>query len=169
VLAEVAVVDRPQERRARRLGDHGECHRLRVDVGIDAPVVLTGPDRVCDVPVDPRRALRDARGQARTLPRAAQLDGEHMGGARLEAHYPLSAIFHGLGLNVTVVSYGDRVDWGIAGDPEQISDAWGRLISVSGVVENATVRRPDIRPVERVFGASTVASSSAGARGGSSE
>lgn len=52
-------------------------------------------------------------------------EAQYMAGARLEAHYPLSAIFHGLGLNVTVVSYGDQVDWGIAGDPEQITDAWG--------------------------------------------
>src|SRR5207245_2880276 len=52
-------------------------------------------------------------------------EAQYMGGARLVAHYPLSAIFHGLGLNVTAVSYRDQVDWGIAGDPEQITDAWG--------------------------------------------
>jgi hypothetical protein len=50
-----------------------------------------------------------------------------MAGARLLAHFPLSAIFHGLGLNITVVSYGDQVDWGIAGDPEQIGDAWDMI------------------------------------------
>jgi hypothetical protein len=50
---------------------------------------------------------------------------QYLAGARLEAHFPLSAIFHGLGLNVTVVSYCDQVDWGIAGDPDQIDDAWG--------------------------------------------
>jgi diacylglycerol O-acyltransferase len=52
---------------------------------------------------------------------------QYMAGARLLAHFPLSAIFHGVGLNVTVVSYGDQVDWGIAGDPEQIGDAWGMI------------------------------------------
>jgi hypothetical protein len=26
-----------------------------------------------------------------------------------------------------VVSYGDQVDWGIAGDPGQIGDAWGMI------------------------------------------
>jgi diacylglycerol O-acyltransferase / wax synthase len=52
---------------------------------------------------------------------------QYMAGARLLAHFPLSAIFHGLGLNITVVSYGDQVDWGIAGDPEQIGDAWGMI------------------------------------------
>jgi diacylglycerol O-acyltransferase / wax synthase len=54
-------------------------------------------------------------------------EAQYMAGARLEAHFPLSAIFHGLGLNVTVVSYGDQVDWGVAGDPEQIGDAWGLI------------------------------------------
>jgi len=52
-------------------------------------------------------------------------EAQYLGGARLVSHYPLSAIFHGLGLNVTVVSYGDQVDWGVAGDPAQIDDAWG--------------------------------------------
>jgi WS/DGAT/MGAT family acyltransferase len=52
---------------------------------------------------------------------------QYMAGARLDAHFPLSAIFHGLGLNVTVVSYGDQVDWGTAGDPAQIGDAWGLI------------------------------------------
>jgi WS/DGAT/MGAT family acyltransferase len=52
---------------------------------------------------------------------------QYMAGARLLAHFPLSAIFHGLGLNITVVSYGDQVDWGIAGDPEQVGDAWGMI------------------------------------------
>jgi diacylglycerol O-acyltransferase / wax synthase len=55
---------------------------------------------------------------------------QYLAGARLEAHFPLSAIFHGLGLNVTVVSYCDQVDWGIAGDPEQIGDAWTMLDDV---------------------------------------
>jgi WS/DGAT/MGAT family acyltransferase len=52
-------------------------------------------------------------------------DPQYLSGAQLEAHFPLSAIFHALGLNITVVSYRDQVDWGIVGDPDQIGDAWG--------------------------------------------
>jgi hypothetical protein len=48
----------------------------------------------------------------------------YMAGARLEAHYPMSAIFHGLGLNMSVLSYRDQMDWGIVGDHDQIDDAW---------------------------------------------
>jgi WS/DGAT/MGAT family acyltransferase len=55
---------------------------------------------------------------------------QYMAGARLIAHFPLSAIFHGIGLNITVVSYCDQVDWGIAGDPEQIGDASEMLADI---------------------------------------
>ena len=50
-------------------------------------------------------------------------DVQYLAGARLEAHYPLSAIFHGMGLNITVVSYREQVDWGVVCDPEQTGDA----------------------------------------------
>jgi diacylglycerol O-acyltransferase / wax synthase len=48
-------------------------------------------------------------------------------GAELTANYPLSVIVDGVGLNITVVSYKDRVDFGIVGDREQIDDAWSFL------------------------------------------
>jgi diacylglycerol O-acyltransferase len=48
-------------------------------------------------------------------------------GAELLANYPVSVIVDGVGLNITVVSYKDRVDFGIIGDREQIDDAWAFL------------------------------------------
>jgi diacylglycerol O-acyltransferase / wax synthase len=36
-------------------------------------------------------------------------------------------IVDGVGLNITVVSYKNRVDFGIVGDREQIDDAWAFL------------------------------------------
>jgi WS/DGAT/MGAT family acyltransferase len=45
-------------------------------------------------------------------------------GAELMSNYPLSVVVDGVGLNITVVSYKDRVDFGIVGDREQIDDAW---------------------------------------------
>jgi WS/DGAT/MGAT family acyltransferase len=45
-------------------------------------------------------------------------------GAELLANYPISVIVDGVGLNMTVVSYKNRVDFGIVGDREQIDDAW---------------------------------------------
>jgi diacylglycerol O-acyltransferase / wax synthase len=48
-------------------------------------------------------------------------------GAELLSNYPVSVIVDGVGLNITVVSYKDRVDVGIVGDREQIDDAWAFL------------------------------------------
>ncbi len=42
----------------------------------------------------------------------------YMAGARLESHYPASVIMDGVGLNITVLSYLDRLDIGIVGDRE---------------------------------------------------
>jgi diacylglycerol O-acyltransferase / wax synthase len=75
------------------------------------------------VGTSPRRRRAAANLLISNIPGAR--DPQYMGGARLIAHFPLSAIFHGMGLNVTIVSYGDQIDWGIALDPSQIDDAWG--------------------------------------------
>jgi diacylglycerol O-acyltransferase / wax synthase len=45
-------------------------------------------------------------------------------GAPLLAHYPLSLIFDGFALNMTVVSYQDGLDVGIVGDAKALPDAW---------------------------------------------
>ena len=45
-------------------------------------------------------------------------------GARLEAHYPVSVIVDGVGLNITVMSYLDHLDFGIVCDFAQVHDAW---------------------------------------------
>ena len=52
-------------------------------------------------------------------------------GARLEAQYPVSAILDGVGLNVTVLSYRDRLDFGLVADREQTPDLW-RMIDLLG-------------------------------------
>ena len=48
----------------------------------------------------------------------------YLAGARWEAIYPASAIFHGIGLNVTAASYLGGVNWGAVGDPGQVPDVW---------------------------------------------
>lgn len=42
----------------------------------------------------------------------------YIAGAKLESHYPASVILDGVGLNITVLSYLDRLDIGIVGDRE---------------------------------------------------
>jgi WS/DGAT/MGAT family acyltransferase len=46
----------------------------------------------------------------------------YMAGALLEHNYPVSVITNGAGLNITVLSYLDRVDFGIVADREQMPD-----------------------------------------------
>lgn len=46
----------------------------------------------------------------------------YMAGARLEAHYPISVITDGMGLNITVMSYCGKLDFGIVADREQMPD-----------------------------------------------
>jgi hypothetical protein len=45
-------------------------------------------------------------------------------GSRMVAHYPVSVITDGLGLNITVMSYCGFVDIGIVSDREQMRDVW---------------------------------------------
>ena len=45
-------------------------------------------------------------------------------GAPLLAHYPMSLVFHGFTLNITVVSYDQGLDIGIVGDAQTLPDAW---------------------------------------------
>ena len=45
-------------------------------------------------------------------------------GAPLLANYPMSLVFHGFTLNITVVSYDQGLDIGIVGDGETLPDAW---------------------------------------------
>src|SRR5205085_7060610 len=52
-------------------------------------------------------------------------------GARMVAHYPVSVITDGMGLNITVMSYCGRLDFGIVADREQMRDVW-RLIGWLG-------------------------------------
>jgi hypothetical protein len=46
----------------------------------------------------------------------------YCGGARLVAHYPVSVITDGLGLNITVMSYDGHLDVGIIADRGQMPD-----------------------------------------------
>ena len=45
-------------------------------------------------------------------------------GARMLSCYPVSVITDGVGLNITVMSYLDRIDVGIVADHDAIEDAW---------------------------------------------
>ncbi|HEY5145075.1 MAG TPA: wax ester/triacylglycerol synthase family O-acyltransferase [Solirubrobacteraceae bacterium] len=48
----------------------------------------------------------------------------YLAGARLEAQYPISAIIDGVGMNITLLSYRDQLDFGIVADREMLDEAW---------------------------------------------
>jgi WS/DGAT/MGAT family acyltransferase len=48
----------------------------------------------------------------------------YLAGAQLQAHFPVSVVTDGVGLNMTVMSYRDHVDFGLVGDRNLMGDAW---------------------------------------------
>jgi len=56
-------------------------------------------------------------------------------GAKLLAHYPVSVLTDGVGLNITVMSYEDRVDFGIIVDHDMVDDAWSFMDSTRGALD----------------------------------
>src|SRR3546814_18949886 len=45
-------------------------------------------------------------------------------GARVEANYPVGPIIDGTGLNMTVMSYLDQLDFGLLACPDVLHDVW---------------------------------------------
>jgi diacylglycerol O-acyltransferase len=68
-------------------------------------------------------------------------------GALLDAYYPVGPIIDGTGLNMTVMSYRDQLDFGLLACPDVFSDVWGLadalhlaladLVKATGVEEGA--------------------------------
>jgi len=61
-----------------------------------------------------------------------------LAGAKLEAHYPVSVVVDGVGLNITVMSYLDHLDFGIVADRDQIDDLWTLLDGLAHALEELT-------------------------------
>jgi WS/DGAT/MGAT family acyltransferase len=70
-------------------------------------------------------------------------------GARLEANYPVSVITDGMGLNITVMSYCGKLDFGIIADRDQMPDV-ARLIDWLGEAldELLPPAKPEPEPAE---------------------
>ena len=48
----------------------------------------------------------------------------YLGGAEVKANYPVSVVTDGVGLNITVMSYRDSMDFGLIADRDQIPELW---------------------------------------------
>ena len=65
----------------------------------------------------------------------------YMAGAELQHQFPVSIVTDGQGLNITVVSYLDRLDFGIIADRDLVPDLWDLaddLIKEITVLKEAT-------------------------------
>jgi WS/DGAT/MGAT family acyltransferase len=51
-------------------------------------------------------------------------------GAQLQAHFPVSVVTDGVGLNITCMSYRDHIDFGIVVDRDMVDDAWPLMEAV---------------------------------------
>jgi diacylglycerol O-acyltransferase / wax synthase len=54
----------------------------------------------------------------------------YLGGARMEGIFPVSAIYDGIGLNVTLFSYRDELQLGLVADREMVPDIWDLMADV---------------------------------------
>jgi len=61
-----------------------------------------------------------------------------LAGGKLEAHYPVSVVVDGVGLNITVMSYLDHLDFGIVADRDQVPDVWTLLERLSRALDELT-------------------------------
>jgi len=56
-------------------------------------------------------------------------------GAQLQAQFPVSVVVDGVGLNITVLSYLDHIDFGIVADRDQIDDVWPLMESAANALD----------------------------------
>ena len=76
----------------------------------------------------------------------------YIAGAKLEAMYPLSMVQAGMGLNITVMSYQGRVDFGFTVDALLVPDPWyladGISMGVAELEKAMTRERPHSAPAK---------------------
>jgi diacylglycerol O-acyltransferase / wax synthase len=74
-------------------------------------------------------------------------DPLYCAGAQLQAHYPVSVVIDGVGLNMTVMSYRDHVDFGIIADRDQVDDVWSLMDGAAAALEELETVICGRRPV----------------------
>ena len=78
----------------------------------------------------------------------------YMSGARLTGIYSASVLLDQMGLNITLYTFGDRVDFGIHVDPDLIGDPWAIARAIPRALEEMmrTAGLGQPAPVEDPFG-----------------
>jgi hypothetical protein len=65
-------------------------------------------------------------------------------GARLVANYPMGPIFDGAGLNMTVMSYQEQLDFGLQGCPDLLGDPWALAAHLEDALAELAATVPDL-------------------------
>ena len=76
--------------------------------------------------------------ERRDLQRAGPRSPLFLAGAKLEANYPVSVVIDGVGLNITVMSYLDHLDFGIVADRDQVDDVWTLMDRLGDALDELT-------------------------------
>ena len=76
----------------------------------------------------------------------------YLDGAELVATYPMGPIMEGAGLNVTVLSYMDNVDFGFLAGAELVPDVWDMADVVEGIMADLLAAADEIDPPPAVAG-----------------
>jgi diacylglycerol O-acyltransferase / wax synthase len=78
----------------------------------------------------------------------------YLAGARLTGIFSASVILEGMGVNMTIFSFGDRVDFGIHVDPDLVPDPWDVAAAVSDALTElmTAAHLGPPTPVEDAFG-----------------
>ena len=62
-------------------------------------------------------------------------DPLYCAGAQLQANFPVSVVIDGVGLNITVMSYRDHIDFGIIADRDQVDDVWSLMDGTAAALD----------------------------------
>ena len=62
-------------------------------------------------------------------------DPLYCAGAQMQANFPVSVVIDGVGLNMTVMSYRDHVDFGIIADRDQVDDVWSLMDGAAAALD----------------------------------
>jgi diacylglycerol O-acyltransferase len=82
-------------------------------------------------------------------------DPLYLAGAQLQANFPVSVVADGLGLNMTVMSYRDHIDFGLVGDREMVGDLWPMMAGLEESLEElceVICKKPRKRPTPAASG-----------------
>lgn len=75
---------------------------------------------------------------------------KYLGGARQRAQIPVSGVLDGIGINITVMSYMDSLDFGIVVDRDQLDDPWPVLDALrAGLDELRQLAQAPPTPIRR--------------------